>query len=186
MTRTPTPLKSAIASLLILIAGAGLSYAQISPPAQTSITVAGKKLTIRYSAPSVRGRKIFGDGGLLSRDPTYPAWRAGANEATAFHTDANVVIGGDSGGLNLPKGDYTLYCWVKNPDAWELIVNKETGQSGLTYNDKLDLGRVKMTMSKPAARIETMKFTLTDQGAGKVKLELAWENHVSSVLVSVK
>lgn len=182
MTRTLTLPRCAGALILTITAGAGLLSAQTSPPAEASITVAGKKLAIRYSAPAVRGRKIFGDGGLLSQDPTYPAWRAGANDATAFHTDANL----DIGGLAVPKGDYTLYCWVKNPDAWELIVSKETGQWGLSYNPKLDLGRVKMTMSKPPSRIETMKFTFADQGGGKVQLQLAWENHVASVPITVK
>jgi hypothetical protein len=166
---------------LLLMIGATAS-AQQSPPAQATITVAGKKLAIRYSAPSVHGRKIFGDGGLLSHDPTYPAWRAGANDATAFHTDADLNIGG----LAVPKGDYTLYCWVKNPDAWELIVSKETGRWGLSYNPKLDLGRVKMTMSKPPSPIETMKYTFTDQGNHKVQLQLAWEQHIGVVPITVK
>src|SRR5580692_8784319 len=182
MMRTLTPANRAVASIstllvLTLIFGMGLLPAQTSPPEQATITVAGKKLAVRYSAPSVRGRKIFGDGGLLSQDPTYPAWRAGANEATAFHTDANL----DIGGLAVPKGDYTLYCWVKNPDAWELIVSKETGQWGLSYNPKLDLGRVKMTMSKPPRLIETYKMTLSAGAGNSGRLELAWENHVASV-----
>jgi hypothetical protein len=171
-------------SMLVLAAVlcAAAAHAQESPPAQASIAVAGKKLSIRYSAPSVRGRKIFGEGGLVSHDPTYPAWRAGANDATAFHTDANLEIGG----LAVPKGDYTLYCWVKNPDAWELIISKETGQWGLSYNPKLDLGRVKMSMTRPPKPIETMKYTFTDQGGGKVELQLAWEQHVGAVPLIVK
>lgn len=84
------------------------------------------------------GRRIFGPGGLLSGDPTFPASRAGANSATAFHTDADL----DIGGLGVPKGDYTIYCWIQNPDAWELIINKETGQWGLNYDRSQDLGRV--------------------------------------------
>ena len=174
-----------VASILSTVAAAAAAlpaFAQQSPPAQAAVTVGGKKLTINYSAPSVRGRKIFGDGGLLSMDPTYPAWRAGANNATAFHTDADL----DIGGLAVPKGNYTLYCWVNNPDAWELIVSKETGQWGLSYNPKLDHGRVKMSMSKPPKPIETMKFTLADQGGGKVQMQLAWEQHIASVAVSVK
>ena len=174
---TKTALKCASALTLAI----GLACAQ-SPPAQASVTVGGKKLTIVYSAPSVHGRKIFGDGGLLSRDPTYPAWRAGANSATAFHTDANL----DIGGLNVPKGDYTLYVWVKDPEAWQLIVNKETGQWGLSYNAAQDLGRVKMTMSKPAAPVETMKYTLSNQGNNKVMLQLAWEKHIASVPITIK
>lgn len=169
-------------SILSVIGFAALLSAQQSPPVEASVTVGGKKITIDYSAPSVRGRKIFGDGGLLSHDPTYPAWRAGANSATAFHTDANL----DIGGLAVPKGDYTLYCWVKNPDAWELIISKETGQWGLSYNASRDLGRVKMTMSKPPALVERLKYTLTDQGGNKVKLQLEWENHVASIPITVK
>jgi hypothetical protein len=165
-----------------MLGTAAVASAQQSLPAQATITVAGKKLTIRYSAPSVHGRKIFGDGGLLSHDPTYPAWRAGANDATAFHTDADL----DISGLAVPKGDYTLYCWVKNPDAWEFIVSKETGQWGLSYNPKLDLGRVKMAMSKPLSPIETMKYTFTSQGSNKVQLQLAWEQHIGAVPITVK
>ena len=174
--------KIALTWMLSITAAATLGWAQQSPPSEASVTVAGKKITIDYSAPSVRGRKIFGDGGLLSRDPTYPAWRAGANSATAFHTDANL----DVGGLAVPKGDYTLYCWLKNPDAWELIISKETGQWGLSYNASRDLGRVKMTMSKPPAPVERLKYTLTAEPGNKVKLELAWENHVASVPITVK
>jgi hypothetical protein len=164
-----------------LLVAAGLASAQ-SPSAQTSVTVGGKNLTIKYSAPSVRGRKIFGDGGRISQDPNYPVWRAGANAATALHTDGDLAVAG----LNVPKGDYTLFVVVKDPDAWELIINKQTGQTGLDYDVAQDLGRVKMTMSKPPALVETMKFTLSALGGNKAKLQLEWENHVASVPVTVK
>src|SRR6266545_3363532 len=87
-----------------------------SPPATATVTIAGKTITVKYAAPSVRGRKIFGEGGRVSQDPTYPVWRAGANSATALHTDADL----DIGGLQVPKGDYTIYAWVADPDNWQL------------------------------------------------------------------
>jgi hypothetical protein len=172
-------MKSLIAALLA--ASIGVASAQ-SPPAQTSVTLGGKTLSIKYSAPSVRGRKIFGPGGLLSNDPTYPAWRAGANSATSFHTDADL----DIGGLTVPKGDYTIYAWVADPDNWQLIINKETGQWGLNYDAKKDVGRVKMTMSKPPALIETYKMTLSAAGPKSAKLQLEWEHHSASVSISAK
>ena len=153
-----------------------------SPRAETSVTIGGKALSIKYSAPSVRGRQIFGDGGLVSHDGTYPVWRAGANAATAFHTDADL----DMNGLSVPAGDYTFFVLVKDPNAWQLIVNKQTKQWGLTYNEGQDLGRVKMTMSKPSASIETFKITLSDAGGNKGKLQMEWENHIASVAFSVK
>jgi len=166
---------------LIALAFASTAFAQ-SPPATASVTIAGKSIKVQYSAPSVRGRRIFGDGGLLSRDPTYPAWRAGANAATIFKTDATL----DVGGLTVPAGTYTLYAWVKNPDQWDLIISKEKGQWGLTYNAAADLGRVKMTMSKPAALVETLKYTLSDKGGGAGELRLEWEQHVATVSLHVK
>jgi hypothetical protein len=173
-------MKTGIAAVSLL-AFAALAPAQ-SPPATASATIGGKTISVKYAAPSVRGRQIFGDGGLISRDPNYPVWRAGANSATAFHTDADLVIGT----LNVPKGDYTLYADIKDPNNWELIVNKQTGQWGLTYEPGQDLGRVRMSMSKPTAPVEVLKYTISDLGGGKGKLQLEWENHIASVPITVK
>ena len=153
----------------------------LSPPAETSVTIAGKTITIKYGAPSVRGRQIFGDGGVVSKDKTYPVWRAGANSATALHTDADL----DIKGLVVPKGDYTVFALV-NTTPWQLIINKQTGQWGLTYNQAQDLGRVPMDMSKPPAPIETYKMTLSSTGPNAGKLQLEFENVVASVPVTVK
>jgi hypothetical protein len=167
------------ASALVLLAELG--YGQ-SPSQQATVTVAGKTLTIKYSAPSVRGRQIFGDGGVVSHDKTYPVWRAGANRATALHTDADLVVGD----LNVPAGDYTLFVDVKDPDAWQFIISKQTGQWGLTYKADQDLGRVKMAMTKPAAPVETLKYTFSDEGGNKAKITIEWENHAASVPITVK
>lgn len=150
--------------------------AQLSPPAETSVAIAGKTIRIKYSAPSMRGRKIF--GGL---EPYGRVWRAGANDATALHTDANL----DIGGLTVPKGDYTLFVYL-DPTQWQLVVSKATGEWGLDYNPSRDLGRVKMAMSKPPKPIETYKMTLSSLGANKGKLQLAWENTVAEVPITVQ
>ena len=176
-----------LAALLALsVAAAATAFAQAgqqaSPPAATAVSFGPKMISIRYSAPSVKGRKIFGPGGLLSKDPTYPVWRAGANDATAFNTDADLIIGN----LPVPKGAYTLYCLVSDPDNWQLIISKEIGQWGLTYHPKEDLGRVKMTMSKPPAPVEKYRMTLTSTGPTSAQLEIAWENHVATVPITVK
>lgn len=170
-------ISTAIAAIIL----SGTASAQ-SPKATETATIGGKSISIVYCSPAVRGRKIFGDGGLISHDPNYPVWRAGANSATALHTDADL----DLGGLTVPKGDYTLYVNIKDPDNWELIVNKQTGQWGLDYTQAQDLGRVKMKMSKPPAPVENLKYTLSGQGGNKGTLQLAWESHVASVPITVK
>ena len=170
-----------IAAAALALGVASAAFAQ-SPPARATATIGGKSVSVQYSAPSVRGRRIFGDGGLLSRDPTYPAWRAGANAATTFKTEGAL----DVDGLTVPPGTYTLYVWVKDPDAWELIVSKQVGQWGLTYSASADLGRVKMAMSKPAQLVETLKYTLTDKGGGAGELRLEWEHHAANVALHAK
>ena len=150
--------------------------AQQSPPAETSVTIAGKAIRISYSAPSMRGRKIF--GGL---EPYGRVWRAGENSATGLHTDANL----DIGGLSVPKGDYTLFVYL-DPNQWQLVVSKETGEWGLDYNQSRDLGRLKMEMSKPPKPIEAYKMTLSSVGANKGKLQLAWENTIAEVPITLK
>jgi hypothetical protein len=149
----------------------------LSPPEMVAISIGGKTISIKYSAPSVRGRKIFGPGGLLSHDPTYPVWRAGANAATALHTEANLTLGN----LAVAAGNYTLYVLVSHPDHWVLIVNKQTGQWGLTYHANQDLGRVPMQMSVPAHPIERLRYVLAP---GKLTLE--WDRHIASVPMSIQ
>lgn len=167
-----------------VIAAASMALAATKSGQIESTAINGKTIRIAYSAPAVNGRvgKLFGKDGTIGQDANYPVWRAGANDATALHTDADL----DLGGLAVPKGDYTLFINLANPDNWELIVNKQTGQSGLDYDAKQDLGRVKMTMSKPPALVEQMKFTLSGAGGNKGKLQLSWENHVAAVTFTVK
>ena len=167
---------------LAMLAASAMVFAQ-SPPARATATIGGKTVQVQYSAPSVRGRRIFGDGGLLSRDPTYPIWRAGANAATTFKTEGAI----DVGGLALPAGNYTIYVNVKDPKQWELVVSRITGQWGLTYpGPASDVGRVKMTMSVPPQPVEQLKYTITDKGNGAGELQLAWERHIATVAIHSK
>jgi hypothetical protein len=159
---------------------ASLVFAQ-SPGAEASATIAGKPITIKYSSPLVRGRQIFGDGGVVSKDSTYPVWRAGANAATTLQTGVNL----DIAGLNVPAGVYTLYILVKDPENWKLIVNKQTGQNGDSYDASMDLGRVDMKMEKPQVPIEKLKYTISASG-NTGKLQLEWENHIASVTIRAK
>src|SRR5205823_844513 len=87
----------------------------LSPAERTAVTIGGKKISIRYYAPSMRKRAVF--GGLV---PYRAVWRAGANDATALHTEAELSIGE----LTVPKGDYTIFVWVEE-QQWQLIVNRQ-------------------------------------------------------------
>ncbi len=155
-----------------------------SPAATAAGSVGGKSITIAYSSPGVKGRTdhIFSKDGLISKDPHYPVWRAGANAATTLVLDGDVKIGA----LAVPKGTYTLFADISDPDNWTLIVSKATGEWGLAYDPSKDLGKTPMAMSKPSMLVENLKWKVTDTGNGMGTITLAWENHVATVLVDAK
>jgi hypothetical protein len=161
------------------LAGSALAPAQVSPPAMASAIIGGKKLAISYSAPSMRGRKIM--GGLV---PYGQWWRTGADSATTFQTEANL----DIGGLKVPKGVYTIYT-LPGAKEWLLIINKQVGQFGTEYDEKQDLGRVKMTMAQTPAPVEKFKIELSALGGNsgnKGLLKMTWERTEVSVPVTVQ
>lgn len=152
-----------------------------SPPAAASLRIGGSTITIAYSSPRVRGRegKIFTKDGLISHDPHYPVWRAGANSATKFTTDGDIMLGD----LHVPAGTYTLFVNISDPAHWVLIVSKATGEWGLSYDPAQDLGRTPMRMSKPPAMVEDLTYTLTGDGSHMGTLTLAWEDVSASVMI---
>ena len=143
-----------------------------SPAAQAQCKFSdGKTITVDYSSPRMKGRKIFGD--LV---PYGQVWRTGANEATTFVTTANVNVGGKS----VPAGSYTIFT-VPNQGSWKLIINKKTGEWGIPYKYEADeLGRVDMKVSQTPSAVEN--FTIVfDQDC---TLNVSWENTQASVQIT--
>jgi ABC-type phosphate transport system substrate-binding protein len=143
-----------------------------SPPAKAQCKLAdGKTITIDYSSPRAKGRKIF--GGLV---PYGQVWRAGANEATSFVTTSDITVGEKA----VPAGTYTLFA-VPAEDKWTLVISKKTGEWGTAYpGPDNDLARIDMKVSKTSAPVED--FTIAfDQSAGACTLRMEWESTRASV-----
>jgi hypothetical protein len=155
-----------------------------SPPETASVNFGRTTVTITYSSPRVKGRegKIFTKDGLISHDPHYPVWRAGANAATTLKTDGDIMLGD----LHVPSGTYTLFVDISDPAQWTLIVSKATGEWGLAYDPSKDLGRTKMMMAKPPAMVEDLTYYLTNNGGGTGTLSLEWEDVGGAVHISVR
>lgn len=137
-----------------------------SPPGTAAVTLAGKKVTIDYSRPSLKGRHV---GQELA--PYGKVWRTGANEATTLTTEINLNIGG----TNVPAGKYTLYS-LPAESGWKLIINKQTGQWGTVYNEPQDLARVDMQTGQTKAPVEQFTISFDKKGEDSADLVLEWEN----------
>ncbi len=148
-----------------------------SPPAKAECKLSdGKTITVDYSSPRMKGRKIY--GGLV---PFGQVWRAGANEATTFVTTADVVVGGKA----VPAGSYTIFS-VPNADKWTLIISKKTGEWGTPYpGEAEDFARVDMKVSSLPSAVENFTIAFDQTGAG-CTLRMDWETTRASVEIGHK
>jgi hypothetical protein len=147
-----------------------------SPRDSVKAVFAGKTVSVNYGRPSARGRKIV--GGVV---PYNQIWRTGANEATTLSTEVDLVLGGKT----IPRGTYSLYT-VPSKTTWQLVINKEVGQSGLVYHQHLDLARVKL--QKVGLKDYVERFTISVEGSNQNTgtLKLMWERTMLSIPFTLK
>ena len=164
---------------LTLVSACGIMANQYtSPRGSAEMTLNGKKISVDYGRPSMHGRKIM--GGLVPYDQV---WRAGANKATHFTTEADLMIGA----VTVPKGTYTLFT-VPSASGWKLIINKHTGQWGIPYKpeyEKEELARIDMKVETFQPALEQFTISLANEGSGGV-LKMEWENTRASVRFTEK
>jgi Protein of unknown function (DUF2911) len=138
-----------------------------SPPATATGKIGDATITINYSSPAVKGRKVWGE--LVPYDKV---WRTGANEATIFETDKDIKVEGKT----LPAGKYSLYT-IPGENEWTIIFNSATGQWGIkqggvtTEDPEKDVLRVKAKSAKSADFNE--RFTIN---VGSNDVSILWEN----------
>jgi hypothetical protein len=177
--RFPTLIILGIAALVIFGASMMAQQTRISPHETISLTVDGNRITVVYGRPYSKDsktgdiRKIW--GGLVPYDKV---WRTGADEATLLITQLPIMIGE----ATIPPGAYTLYTLPSESGTSKLIINKQLGQWGLTYDEKQDLVRVdlkKEALDKPVDQFTTA-ITRNQSGGGGV-LKMMWENTQFSV-----
>lgn len=165
--------KFAVVSVLTLAGTAISSWGQVaSPLAQAACQFPdGKSISVTYSSPRMRGRKIFGD--LV---PFGEVWRTGADNATSFITSADLIVGT----TNVPAGGYTLFT-LPTQTKWTLIVSTQTGEFGIPYpGEQYDFVRIDMKISKLPSPVEN--FTISfDQAGASCTMKLDWETTRASI-----
>ena len=138
---------------------------RVSPARSVSGTVKKANITIAYSSPSVKGRKIW--GGLVPYDSV---WRAGANEATTFETDKAIKVAGQS----LPAGKYGFFVIPRKAGPWTVIFNTVPNQWGaFHYDGAKDQLRVEVFPRHTSDSSEALAYTI-----GRKGFTLAWEKMI--------
>jgi len=147
-----------------------LATAQITAPAPSPGATVMQKVgladvTINYSRPSAKGRKIFGD--LLPFDKI---WRTGANAPTKLTVSDTVSIEG----AKLAPGDYAIYT-IPGATEWTVIIGKNPKTQAQDYKDEQQAARFKVKPMALCAPVETFTFDFTDVTQGSANIQLSWE-----------
>lgn len=199
----------ALALALILAAFAPAALAQsalrlprASQKATVMQTVGVTDVSVTYSRPGVKGRKIWGDppagaaageatlddGRARPKDavivPYGRVWRAGANEATLFKVTDDVLVNGQP----LPAGSYSLHA-IPGASEWTIIFNKDDGQWGsFSYDAAKDALRVKAKPETAAENQEWLTYTIEPDidKPNAARVNLRWERLRVPFTVEVK
>jgi len=123
-----------IGGIVLFIIGVAIylrESAKKSPKAVAQATQNGITIKVLYCQPSKKGRTVFGD--VVKYDKV---WRTGANAATIIELSQDVRLNGN----RLAKGRYSLYT-IPTPNDWTIIINRRTGQWGVSYKEAADIMR---------------------------------------------
>lgn len=158
------------------------SYAQVrlpqaSPEAMVRQTIGLTDVSIRYHAPGVKGRKIFGN--LV---PYGQLWRAGANEATLITFTDEIFLNHE----RVPAGTYSFFILPESDSVWHVVLNRDTTLWGLEGYDELqDVAYLRVKPKKVPFQ-ETMQFSFSDITTNTGYLHMTWENSRVSIHIETE
>lgn len=168
---------------LAVIGALGLTNAQVktpqpSPSSTVQQTVGLSEITVNYSRPSMKERKIFGD--LVPMDKV---WRTGANGSTdiEFSSDANF------GGVDIKAGKYALYT-IPSEDFWVVMLYADTeiwGDPGKDFDKSKVVAETKVKAMTIKPDIESFTIGFDDLRNGSANLTLTWESTYVKVPIKV-
>lgn len=137
-----------------------------SLPKEEHAMIGEAHITIKYTAPVVRGRVIW--GGLVPYDEV---WVTGAHRATSFEINKDFKIGTTS----IPGGKYAIFT-IPGEDKWTFILNKNWDQHlADDYNATDDVARIGVIPEVLTEHQERLNYAIIDLSNNKAELQISWE-----------
>jgi hypothetical protein len=169
----------------------GHLYAQIqmpaaSPAAQVSQVVGFTKISIDYSSPAVKGRKVFGE-----LEKFGVPWRAGANNPTTIEFSTPVSIEG----TDIAPGKYTLFITPQESGNWTIHLNNKgnaiyaymvdgkVNVDALTKDDAVSIKTAPATANKAKERLS---YTISAEDNKVAKVTMEWDKVKLSFMVDTQ
>ena len=160
----------------LAVAPSGRATTEVSVSAPRAEGQAGPKpfiVRLDYGQPHARGRVLLGN--VIPFDSV---WRTGANRSTTLTTDIDLILGG----VDLPKGAYSIYT-LPTRTGWTLIVNRDTGQAGTSYDKSHDVARIPMRSRPLRETVESLSMVLEPDSKPPARgtLRISWGDFELSV-----
>ncbi len=157
-------------TLSFLVSVAAFAQLKMPQPSQLSTVtqaVGLAEITVKYSRPNMKGRKIYGD--LVPFDKV---WRTGANRPTKIKFDDDIMFEG----TKVVAGEYTLVT-IPAASEWTIILNKDSkGNGASSYLESDDVLRFKVKPTTTKNNVESFTINFTDIANTTAMIELLWEN----------
>ena len=167
-------------SVICLLLCFNLCYSQrlktptLSPFSEISQEIGLTKISLEYSRPSAKGRKVFGN--LV---PYNTIWRTGANASTKITFTESAKIGGQT----ILPGTYAIYT-IPSEDLWTIIIHSNTtlrSIAGDAYKSADDIFRFEVKPIKTTNYVESFTMQFASLTSDSLELQLVWENTLISI-----
>ncbi len=145
---------------------AQISTPQPSPSASIMQKVGLTDMTINYSRPSLKGRKLFGEirkYGVI--------WRTGANQATKLILSDEATFNGNK----VPAGEYAILS-IPNKNEWTIILSKDLKTTEQSYTKDNDVLRFTVKPMAISPTVETFTIDFSNITPNTADLNIYWEN----------
>lgn len=159
------------------------TYAQIETPAPSPSAKFEQKvgltdITIEYSRPSVKGRKIFGD-----LEPFGGIWRTGANKNTIITFSDDVMIAGQA----VKAGSYAMFTKLNSATQWDVMFYTDTENWGAPaeWDDSKVVATAKVDVMQMPMSIETLTIDINNITATGGTIDMIWETSYAVIPFTV-
>ena len=148
------------------VASASKDTSKKSIASEVTKQIANAEVTIRYHAPGVRNRVIW--GGLVPYDEV---WVTGAHSATTLEVNRDFQMGDQA----IKAGKYAIFT-IPGKDEWTVILNSNWDQHlADEYSDKEDLVRIKVKPQPTQEVVERLKYEIDQTGERTANITISWE-----------
>ena len=141
----------------------------------TEVTIKGKKISINYGRPSLKGRD------LLSLAPVGTVWRLGMNQATSIDSEADLMVGS----TEVKAGKYTLWLKKTGENTWTLNFHPKTGVWGVPELKEGYVAELPLKFAKASDSAEQVTIALSDN-SGKAGVKIQWGTLLLTGSIGVK